>query len=138
MFQSLYGENLHEIEFLKKIYEKKWEKLVNFNLEFIKNCCEYLEIKTPLYRASELNVSGKRTELLLNICKKFDATKYLSTIGSKDYLDEEQHYFNKDNIQINYHEYKHPIYKQKGSVFLEKLSILDLLFNEKENSKKFI
>ena len=44
----------------------------------------------------------------------------------------------KENIEIKYHEYSQPKYKQNGKKFLEKLSILDLLFNEGENSKNFI
>ena len=46
--------------------------------------------------------------------------------------------FLKENIEIKYHEYLQPKYKQNGKNFLEKLSILDLLFNETLNSKKFI
>ena len=42
-----------------------------------------------------------------------------------------------ENIHITYHEYNHPNYKQKGNQFIPQLSILDLLFNENENSKKY-
>ena len=133
-FQRLYGDSYHEIKFLKEFYDQKWEKLNEFNIEFITKCCNFLKIDTPLYRASKFNVDGKKSELLLNICKKFNATEYISTIGSKEYLDEEL--FKQANIPIIYYEYEHPTYKQKGKIFLEKMSILDLLFNEKNNSSK--
>ena len=136
-FHSLYGKNSEEIKFLFELYEKNWEKLSYFNIEFIKHCCEFLEIKTPLCLASELDVTGKKSELLLQICKKLNASEYLSTIGSKDYLEKDKEFFSKSKIRINYHEYNHPQYKQKGSKFISHLSILDLLFNEKENSKNF-
>jgi len=137
-FQGLYGKDYREIIFLLDMYKIDWEKLVEFNINFIKNCCKYLDIDTKLIRASTLSVQGKKSELLLNICKKLSATEYLSTIGSKEYLENDKQLFDNENIKITYHQYKHPVYKQKGKKFLEKLSILDLLFNEKKNSKKFI
>ena len=120
------------------MYEQEWENLVDFNIDFITNCCKFLEIKTKIFRASEQKVEGTKSKLLVNICKKFSATKYLSTIGAKDYLENDKGLFFKENIEIKYHEYSQPKYKQNGKKFLEKLSILDLLFNEGENSKNFI
>jgi len=133
-----YGDALNEIEFLQKMYEKKWEKLVNFNIEFIQDCCKFLDISTKMLRASDLLLEGKKSELVLNICKKFSATEYLANSGSKIYLENDKSIFEKENIKISYHEFKHPMYKQKGHRFIEKLSILDLLFNEKYNAKVFI
>ena len=46
--------------------------------------------------------------------------------------------FEKEDIKMSYHAYKQPRYRQKGKIFLEHLSVLDLLFSELENSKKFI
>ena len=55
----------------------------------LEKCCKYLEIDTKLICSSTLNVSGKRTEKLVNICKIFSADSYLSTIGTKEnYLEE--------------------------------------------------
>lgn len=137
-FQSHYGKIFEEIDFLNKMYEKDWEKLVDFNIKFIKNCSKFLEINTKMFRASEMSVTGKKSQLLVNICKKFSATEYLSTIGSKEYLEKDKKIFEDEKLKILYHNFKHPIYKQKGVVFMENLSILDLLFNERKNSKKFI
>jgi len=137
-FKSHYGMNFDEIDFLKEMYQKNWEKLADFNIEFIKNCCKFLDIKTKLTRASQLSVFGKKSELLLNICKKLGAKKYLTSVGAKDYLEKDRKIFEDSNIEIIYHNYKHPIYNQKGQKFMENLSILDLLFNEKTQAKKFI
>ena len=76
--------------------------------------------------------------MLLQICKKFNATKYLSTIGSKKYLEQDKELFSSSKIEVDYHEYEHPKYRQKGDKFISHLSILDLLFNEKNNSKTII
>jgi len=134
-FLSLYGKKYQEISFLQEMYEEEWDKLAEFNIEFIKKCSKYLGINTKMEKASEMSIDQKKSQLLLNICKKFNATEYLTTIGSKVYLENDKKIFDDANIKITYHEYRHPVYKQKGKKFLEKLSVLDLLFNEKEKAK---
>jgi len=137
-FRSHYGKRVDEISFLNEIYQKDWEKLADFNSDFIKKCCKFLELTTKMVKASELSVTGKKSQLLLNICKQFSATKYLSTIGSKEYLEKDKKKFENEKIEIIYHNFRHPIYKQIGKEFIENLSILDLIFNEKKNAKNFI
>ena len=137
-FQTNYGEKYKEITFLEELYEQDWEKIADFNIEFITKCCQYLEISTKLVRASELQVNGKKSHLVLDICKKLKANEFIPNEGSKIYLENDKAIFAKENIEISYHNFKHPNYNQKGDIFIEKLSILDLLFSEYENSKKFI
>lgn len=133
-----YGKNYDTVDFVNKIYEKDWNKLVDFTLESINQTCKFLEISTKIILASELNVEGKKSYLVYNICKKLGADRYLAAAGSKNYLDNDRKIFDDNKIIIVYHQYKHPIYKQKGSEFIPNLSILDLIFNEKENSKNWI
>jgi len=137
-FTSHYGNGYEEIDFLKNIFSQNWDKLADFEIEFITNCCKYLGISTKLLRASNMRVEDKKSYLLLNICKKLNATEYLTTIGAKEYLENDSQIFEKSNIKIRYHNYIHPIYLQRGNIFIKNLSVLDLLFNEKENSKKFV
>ncbi len=137
-FRTNYGKKYKEITFLEKLYEQDWEKIADFNIEFITQCCQYLEISTKLVRASELGVQGKKSHLVLDICKKLKATELMPNEGSKIYLEKDKEIFEKENIKISYHRFEHPTYKQKGDKFLENLSVLDLLFSEYENSKQFI
>jgi len=137
MFHSHYGKDLDDIQFLLDLYEKEWEKICDFNVDFTSKCCNYLEINTKLVRASNLDVSGKRSQLLLEICKKLNATEYLSGPTAKVYLENDKGIFEQGKIKIRYHNYIHPIYKQRGKNFIEKLSILDLLFNEQIKSKNY-
>ncbi len=134
-FQALYGNSCLEIPFLKKLYDKNWNLLSDFNISFISGCCEFLGINTCLKKSSELDIDGKKSKLLLNICEKLNATEYLTTIGAKEYLDSDKEIFYNSNIDIEYHNYNHPNYKQKGKQFIPQLSILDLIFNEKKNAK---
>ncbi len=133
-----YGKSYDEISFLHDLYNKEWEKLADFNIEFITSCCKFLGIPTKLIKSSDLNCNGKKGELVLNICKEIDATEYLTSVGAVDYLEDYRKMFDEENIQITYHDYIHPVYRQKGKTFLENLSVLDLIFNEKQNSKAFV
>lgn len=137
-FKINYGKSYDEIDFLQKMYSMGWEKLANFNIEFITTCCKFLKIHTKLIKSSDLNCTGKKGELVFNICKELGATDYLTSVGAINYLENYRKMFENENIKIFYHNYKHPIYKQRGKTFLENLSVLDLILNEKENASKFI
>jgi len=137
-FQTNYSKKYKKITFLEELYEQDWEKIADFNIEFIIQCCQYLDISTKLVRASELEVQGKKSHLVLDICKKLKAVEFMPNEGSKIYLEKDKEIFEKENIKMSYHSYEHPKYKQKGEIFIEKLSILDLLFSEFDNSKNFI
>nr|WP_321234180.1 WbqC family protein [uncultured Psychroserpens sp.] len=138
IFQYNYGKKYHDITFLKELYQKDWDNIANFNIEFITACCRYLEIDTPLIRASNMDVRGKKSYLVLDICKELGADNLLANNGSKNYLDKDKSVFNKEGISISYQNYQHIEYQQQGDLFLKKLSILDLLFSEYKNSKQFI
>ena len=135
--ETCYGTNFKGMDWLVNLYSKEWENLSSFNIEFIEKCCKYLEIDTKLICSSTLNVSGKRTEKLVNICKIFSADSYLSTIGTKEnYLEEVEYMFKDVGIKVMYHDYLHPTYSQRGKKFLDHLSILDLILNLGNESKK--
>lgn len=138
IFQSNYGKKYKKIPFLEKFYQQEWNNIADFNIKFITECCQFLEIPTKLVLASDLEVKGKKSNLVLDICKQMNATELLANKGSGDYLEKDKEIFEQENIKISYHEFRHPKYKQKGTIFLEHLSVLDLLFSELENSKKFI
>jgi len=136
--ETCYGTNFKKIDWLTELFSKDYETLSNFNIDFIERCCKYLEIKTNLILSSTLNIHGEKTEKLVNICKSLSADSYLSTIGTKEkYLKNEEYKFENVGIKVIYHNYKHPIYSQRGKKFLDHLSILDLILNLGSESKNF-
>lgn len=106
-----------------------WQKIVDLNISGITLFSSLLNISPHFIRASELNLPGKRTELLVNICEELGGTKYYTSSGSKDYLDDEIHLFHKANIDVTYQTWEHPIYPQKGKTFISHLSVLDAIMN---------
>ena len=121
---------------IKLILEKKWEKLIDLNISLIEYFISVLEINTPRKKSSELEVNEISSKRLLEICKKLNATIYRSGIMGKEYLDEE--IFRNESIDVIDENFQHPKYNQLGSGFLSNLSIIDLLFNEGDNSKQIL
>lgn len=123
---------------ISDIYFKNFEYLNDLNIDFIKYFSNVLKLKKNFFKSSELDIDFKKknNDLLIDICKKFDVNEYLSPVGSKIYLDDDK--FKKNNIVIKYNDFDHPIYNQLNKKFLPNLSIIDLVFNEGENSYKFI
>lgn len=124
--KSQYWEYLSQD--LEEIYSREWIKLFDLNMEMIKLVRSKLKINTELIIASELNQAfGQKTNLLVNLCKHLNAKTFFSGSGSKSYIIPEE--FIKNNINLIFQDYKHPVYSQRLGEFISHLFILDLLFN---------
>src|SRR5690606_10105478 len=84
-------------------------------------------ITTPLRYASEFAFTGRKDELVLEICRELGATTYLSGTLGRDYLSREQ--FRDAGIGLAFQEYPCQPYAQPHPPFSGGLSALDMLFN---------
>ena len=113
---------------LEYIYSKKWDKLVDLNIALIKLIKEKLDIKTKLIKSSELDLPNSfGSKRNLDICLKLSADTYLSGNGAKKYNNESDYINN--NINLIYQDFIHPTYNQGLDNFVERMSIIDLIFN---------
>jgi hypothetical protein len=70
--------------FVESLVVNDFKFLCNFNINFIEKVKEIIGIKTKTVKSSELDVSGKKDELLVKICKKLNADTYISPQGSTE------------------------------------------------------
>ena len=121
---------------LEKIYDEKFEYLVELNIEVIKFLFNKLKIKTETLVSSELHISDKGSDRILEICKILDVNRYISGITGKKYLliDDFKHH----KIKLEFQNFQHPIYQQVFDPFYPNMAIIDLLFNEGDNAMKII
>lgn len=133
-YYKLYSGNIFEI-FNESVVENN---LANLNINLINFFLKELKIKTKIKLSSELNIKKKRSDKIVKICELFNETKYLSSAGSKIYLEEDKNIFIEKKIDIFLHNYKHPVYRQLFPPFKSYACILDLVFNEGKNSLKVI
>ena len=115
--------------------EEKYLSKTNYS--FICEINKILGITTNISWSTDYNISGKRTEKLLNICKQANATEYISGPAAKNYLDEKL--FKQENLKVTWMDYcSYPEYNQLYPPFEHAVSILDLIFNEGPNATKFM
>lgn len=120
-------------------FDKYFEKFINtldsnskgtlseLNLSMLKLFNEILGISTPIILASEFDFEGKKSDLVLDMCKKLGADKYIFGAQGKDYADKDS--FLAEGVVPLFQEYKHPQYPQLHGDFISHLSVLDLIFN---------
>ena len=97
-----------------------------------------LGIKTRLVVSSSLRQSGKRTELLANLCESQRADLYVSPLGSSVYLLKEKDILLAKGIEVVFQHYEHPEYQQLFPPFQPFASVLDLIFNEGPRSQEIL
>ena len=119
------------IDQIQPILEQESKRLVELNIKIIDNICrQFFKINTRIIRQTDLELSGKGSKLILDICKKLGARKYLSGIGGKNYIDENE--FEENGIEIDYMDNEFPAeYPQlyRGQGFINDLSALDFILN---------
>ena len=121
---------------IKQILEKRWEKLIDLNMVLIDYFISILDLETTTVYSSKLKKSSNQSQRLLDICNYCNASCYISGVSGKEYLNEE--IFRKSGVKVIYENFQHPIYTQLYKPFEQNLSILDLLFNEGDNSRKIL
>ena len=119
---------------LEKVYAQNFTVLGELNMALIRFFCGYLNLgEKKFLKSSDLKVDGTKVDRLVKIAQVVGGTLYLSAAGSKDYIDE-NNLFNGSGVELSYHQYEHPKYRQLHGEFLPYMSIVDLLFNEGPDS----
>ncbi len=114
----------------------QWTKMNDLVKHLNGYLLKVLDINTPLIYSSEVDTIGTKSDLVLNLCKQYNCTTYLSGPLGKNYLEEQK--FEDNNIEVCYHEYTHPVYQQTYPGFVSHLSVIDLLFNCGRDSKNIL
>lgn len=121
---------------LEKALCKSWKYLADLNIHLIQVICRYMGIdkSCKFVRMRNMDVEGKRSDLLIDICKKCEGDAYVSGVTGKEYLEDGK--FDTAGLNLEYCAFKQPKYAQLWSrEFIPNLSILDLLFNCGPESK---
>ncbi len=98
------------------------DDLLSLNLAGIRWLLAEYGIDTPLVLASELGVSGRKSELIKNLCVAAGADEYIAGPSGRDYLD--LHDFTTHRIRVWFFDFEHPTYDQ-GQPFVAAMSGVD-------------
>ena len=120
-FYSVYEEEI------KMIYEKRYDKMVELNMELINFLEKAFNIDVKIVFSSEFGFTSKSTERLVEIVEALGGDIYLSGTKGRDYLDVSL--FKNRGIKVDFQDFNHPIYKQHYAGFVPNMSAIDALFN---------
>jgi len=123
-------------ESIATIYANEYSLLNELLYDSNNVVMDMLSIKTPLLYSSKMGVGGTKSDLVLNLCREVGATQYISGPFGRDYLNLND--FEKYGIEVLFHDYKHPSYKQLNGGFEAYMSVIDLLFNQGQNALKIL
>lgn len=114
------------------------EYFSDINVNIIKNFADKLGFNPKYISSTELSVNGLKSDLILEICKKVNATTYIAGPSGRDYLNMES--FSNAGINVVFNDFHHPTYPQKKTKeFVPYMSALDLFMNcGFEESRKII
>ncbi len=125
------------VDDLRDFYEQSHTSLVKLNCAMLRFWCETIGISTPVYAASELDVSGEATERLARLVLAVGGDTYYSGAYALDaYLDSTT--LNEFGIDLQLQAWSPPVYPQRYGAFLPDLSILDLVMNTGPGALRFI
>jgi hypothetical protein len=115
---------------LHAVYDRHWQSLLDLDLHMLELARRWLDVHTPIVRSSQLNLTGTKTDRIIDMCKQLGARCYLSGGGgSTGYLDAEK--IGRSGIGVIWQEFTHPRYPQRYPRlgFASHLGFLDLVLN---------
>ncbi|WP_088330227.1 WbqC family protein [Lacimicrobium sp. SS2-24] len=128
-----FKDYFNELEFFIR---QPVETISELNYSLLLWGCEHLDIDTPIKFSRELEVTGEKTERLINILKAVGGDHYLSGPAARHYLQPEM--FEQENITLEYKRYNYPEYEQLYPPFEPSLSIIDLFFMHGPDSVRYL
>lgn len=127
---------LEHAHFFGQLYRTVWERLVDLNRAVIEYLFQAFGINVDVVMASGLEATGKRGDLVYEICVRAGAKSHLSGISGREFLDVDK--FSRAGIEIRFQEFYHPIYRQLYEPFVPCMSAIDLLFNHGPKSRDIL
>ena len=125
-----FGKYFNQIS--QVIMESSTSTLGELNLRMLKELNSILGIHTPIVVASDYDFQGVKSDLVLDMCKKLGASKYIFGSQGRCYADLGS--FHAAGITPIFQEYIHPTYSQMRGTFVPNMSVLDLIFNMGDQS----
>lgn len=114
-------------EVIEPIYRNETESLTDFLVRSMEVLASVIGVVTPFEQSSRGDYANglSGTSRVVEICRRFGASDYLSGNGGMDYLDYEA--FERNSVTVHYMSYCLRPYKQLHGEFTPYLSLIDLL-----------
>jgi len=114
-------------EFFHDVYSREWDSLTDLCVELMSYILRQFEITTPIFKQSDIGVTGRKQELICKLCDEFGADTFLFGDHGRDYVDPE--FFHSHGVMPKFHSYEGGAYPQLWGSFIPNLSCVDMMFN---------
>jgi hypothetical protein len=112
---------------LREILATPYELLTDLNTAMLELFLRQLGIAIPIVRATDYALEGTKSDLVLDMCLKLGADRYVFGAQGRNYADVDA--FEKAGVRPYFQAYEHPVYPQLHGTFEPFMSVIDLLYN---------
>lgn len=124
------------LRFAEESYSLTEDNLAGFNQFTIERLANWLGLETEFRVSSDLAIQGTGTQRLIDICRHFEASEYITGHGARNYLDHQA--FEDNNIKVSYMDYGLRPYEQLHGEFTPYVTILDAIANLGETARELL
>lgn len=123
--------------FFEQLYvQRAWRYLAELNETILRYLMEAFDLAPQWVRGSECGFVGRKSDLVLEHCRRFDADACVLGALGREYLVEGD--FLAAGVSVMYQDYRHPTYPQRFGEFCSHLSAVDLLLNCGPQSREIL
>ncbi len=112
------------------------QMLADLNLAILQFGLGVCDIKAKILKASDYGFSGRKSELVLEICRELHADFFIFGANGRDYADVQS--FANAGIGVEFQAFQHPVYTQLHQGFTPNMTFVDALFNVGPNLKDLV
>lgn len=113
---------------LRESLTRGHDRLQDLCIEVTALMCRMMNIETPTQLASTLRISeDDKTRRLVAICQAVGADSLYDGKAAADFI--EHFRFDEAGVELEFQDYRHPVYPQLWGEFLPYMSAIDVLFN---------
>jgi hypothetical protein len=115
------------LKFVREMFSNRYVKLIDLNLAITRYLTKHLAVQTDIKLQSAIGIRTGGTQLLIDLCRHFGASTFLTQMPAAKYLDSDL--FQQAGILLKFFKPTICIYPQLWGDFIYDLSAFDLLFN---------
>ncbi|MCZ4247795.1 WbqC family protein [Bacillus amyloliquefaciens] len=98
-------------ELINKAFKNEYHLLSDFCVNSIMTFLNMINIRKTIAYSSNFDINYTKTKRLVELCKIFNATSYISGLAGKSYMD--MGLFSKENILVEWHEWQQPCFESE-------------------------
>lgn len=135
-----------------RVLSKKWDKLLDLDVELTKILARHFDIVTPTSFSSEVPRDPEsyakqygrdssikefeRNMRVIEVCRHHEANVFYEGARGADYIDTDL--FRQFGIEVVFQDYRHAVYPQFNKVFHSHISAIDLLMNTGPRAREIL